>query len=100
MNRHKGTAPGGRCVRVGAHVMFEARTWQVSDLVDGGVHLAADDGAAGCLPAARLVAADGFEVLGRAAPQIPVAPVWAALPLVSRERAMAWWDAQTQAGQW
>jgi hypothetical protein len=100
VSRHKVTALGGRCVEVGAHVRFEARTWQVSGLVHGRVLLAADDGATGCMLAARLVAADGFEVLGQATPQIPAASVWAALPLPARERAMAWWDAQAQAEQW
>ncbi|MFE4758259.1 hypothetical protein ACFRIB_50295 [Streptomyces mirabilis] len=70
---------------MGAHVRFEARTWQVSGLVDGRVHLAADDRATGCV---------------LAAPQIPAATVWAALQLPARERAMAWWDAQAQAEQW
>ncbi|MFE4823991.1 hypothetical protein ACFRFU_48125 [Streptomyces sp. NPDC056704] len=100
MNRHKGTAPGGRCVEAGAQVRFEARTWQVSGLVDGRVHLAAGDRATGCVLAARLVAAEGFEVLGLAALQLPAATVWAALRLPARERAMAGWDAQAQAEQW
>lgn len=100
MSRRKVTAPGGRCVEVGAHVRFEARTWQVSGLVDGRVHLAADDGATGCVLAARLVAAEGFEVVGQAVPQIPAATVCAALQVPARERAMAWWDAQAQAEQW
>lgn len=100
MSRHKVTAPGGLCAEVGAHVRFEARTWQVSGLVDGRVHLAADDRSTGCVLAARLVAADGFEVLGQAAPQIPAATVWAALQLPAQERAMAWWDTQAQAERW
>ncbi|MEW2435991.1 hypothetical protein AB0952_17830 [Streptomyces caniferus] len=75
---------------MGAQVRFEARTWQVSGLVDGRVYLAADDGATGCVLAAHLVAADGFELLDQAAPQIPAAAVWAALALPARERAMAW----------
>jgi hypothetical protein len=75
---------------VGAQVRFEARTWQVTGVVDGRVYLAADDGATGCVLAAHLVAADGFEVAGQAAPQIPGAAVWAELPLSARERAMAW----------
>ncbi|WP_329374428.1 hypothetical protein [Streptomyces sp. NBC_01483] len=83
---------------MGTHVRFEARTRQVSGLADGRVHPAADDRATGCVPAARLAAADGFEVLGQAAPQLPAAAVWAALPLPARERAMAWWDAQAE--QW
>ncbi|MFJ1535378.1 hypothetical protein ACIOFV_44555 [Streptomyces mirabilis] len=85
---------------MGAPVRFEARTWQASGLVDGRVHLAADDRATGCVLAARLVAADGFEVVGQAVPQIPAATVCAALRLPGRERAMAWWDAQAQAEQW
>nr|WP_241267623.1 Mu transposase C-terminal domain-containing protein [Streptomyces scabichelini] len=48
------------------------------------------DGATGCLLAAHLMAADGFEVVGQAAPQIPAATMWAELPLPARERAMAW----------
>jgi hypothetical protein len=100
VSRHKVTAPGGWWVEVGAHVRFEARTWQVSGLVDGRVHLAADDGATGCVLAARLAAADGFKVVGQAAPNIPAATVCAALQVPARERAMAWWDAQAQAEQW
>ncbi|MFF9336158.1 transposase [Streptomyces albogriseolus] len=75
---------------MGTQIKFEDRTWQVSGLVDGRVHLVADDGTTGCVLAARLVAADGFEVLGQATLQVPAAPVWAALPLPARERAMAW----------
>ncbi|MFC9652737.1 Mu transposase C-terminal domain-containing protein [Streptomyces sp. NPDC056937] len=90
MSKHEVTAPGGRCVEVGAQVRFEDRTWQVTGLVDGRVYLAAEDGASGCVLAARLVAADGFEVLGQGAPQIPAAAAWAELPLPARERAMAW----------
>ncbi|MCL7382516.1 Mu transposase C-terminal domain-containing protein [Streptomyces sp. 35G-GA-8] len=75
---------------MGAQVRFEDRTWQVTALVDGRVYLAAGDGATGCVLAARLVAADGFEVVGRAAPQVPAAAVWADVPLPARERAMAW----------
>lgn len=100
MSRHKVTAPGGRCVEVGAQFRFEARTWQVSGLVGGRVYLAAADGATGCVPAARLVAGGCFEVVGRAALQVPAATVWAALPLPAREGAMAWWDGQAQAEQW
>ncbi|MXM68935.1 hypothetical protein GR925_37465 [Streptomyces sp. HUCO-GS316] len=85
---------------MGAQVRFEARTWQVSGLVDGRAYLAAADGATGCVLAARLVAADGFEVVGRAALQVPAAAVWAALQLPARERAMAWRNAQAQAEQW
>ncbi|WP_406841106.1 transposase [Streptomyces sp. AHU1] len=90
MSRHEVTAPGGRCVAVGAQVTFEDRTWQVTGVVDGRVYLAAEDGATGCVLAARLVAADGFEFLGQSAPQIPPAAAWAELPLPARERAMAW----------
>ncbi|MFF0647251.1 hypothetical protein ACFYVV_27010 [Streptomyces tendae] len=75
---------------MGAQVRFEDCTWQVTGLVDGRVYLAAEDGATGCVLAARLVAADGFEVLGRAAPQVPAAAVWVDVPLPARERAMAW----------
>ncbi|MFD4723011.1 hypothetical protein ACFWOY_30980 [Streptomyces sp. NPDC058423] len=85
---------------MGAQVRFEARTWQVTGLVEGRGYLAADDGTTGCVLAAHLVAADGFEVLGQATLQVPAAPVWAALQLLVRERAMAWWDAQAQAEQW
>ncbi|WP_420167205.1 hypothetical protein [Streptomyces violaceoruber] len=90
MSRKQATALSGRGVEVGALVRFEDRAWQVTGLVGGRVYLAAEDGATGCVLAARLVAADGFEVVGRAAPQIPPAAVWAALPLPVRERAMAW----------
>ncbi|WP_306339726.1 Mu transposase C-terminal domain-containing protein [Streptomyces sp. AS13] len=90
MSRNEATALSGRGVEVGALVRFEDRAWQVTGLVGGRVYLAAGDGATGCVLAARLVAADGFEVVGRAAPQIPPAAVWAALPLPVRERAMAW----------
>ena len=100
MSKHVVTAPGGRCVEVGAQVTFEGRTWQVTGLVDGRVHLAADDRAGGCVPAARLVTADGFEALGQASPQIAAATVWAALQLPARELAMAWWDARAEAEQW
>ncbi|BCL18176.1 Mu transposase C-terminal domain-containing protein [Streptomyces tuirus] len=75
---------------MGAQVRFEDRTWQVTALVDGRVYLAAEDGATGCVLAARLVAADGFEVVGLAAPQVPAAAMWADVPLPARERAMAW----------
>ncbi|WP_440581256.1 transposase [Streptomyces sp. PT19] len=75
---------------MGARVTFEGRTWQVGALVDGRVHLADDDGATACVLASYLVAADGFEVVGQAVPQIPAAEVWSALPLAARERAMAW----------
>ncbi|WP_328443353.1 Mu transposase C-terminal domain-containing protein [Streptomyces sp. NBC_00386] len=75
---------------MGAQVTFEDRTWQVTGVVDGRVYLAAEDGATGCVLAARLVAADGFEVLGQGAPQIPAAAAWADVPLPARERAMAW----------
>ncbi|MGW2892463.1 transposase [Streptomyces griseoruber] len=75
---------------MGAQVRFEDRTWQVTGVIDGQVYLATEDGATGCVLAARLVAADGFEVLGQAAPQVPAAAVWADVPLPARERAMAW----------
>ncbi|MFI6440045.1 hypothetical protein [Streptomyces sp. NPDC050759] len=100
MSRHKVTAPGRRCVEVGTPVSFEARTRQVTSLVDGRGHLAADDGTTGCVPAARSATADGFEVLGQAALQVPAATVRAALPLPAREPAVAWWDARAQAEQW
>ncbi|MFE1367283.1 hypothetical protein ACFW84_24010 [Streptomyces anulatus] len=73
MSRHEATALSGRGVEVGALVRFEDRAWQVTGLVGGRVYLAAEDGATGCVLAAHLVAADGFEVVGRAAPQIPPA---------------------------
>ncbi|MET9453250.1 transposase [Streptomyces cinerochromogenes] len=75
---------------MGARVEFEHRIWQVSGLVDGRVYLAADDGATGCVLAARLVAAPGFKVVGQADPPIPSAEAWAALPLAARERALSW----------
>ncbi|MFF8430566.1 hypothetical protein ACF07Y_36595 [Streptomyces sp. NPDC016566] len=56
---------------MGTLVRFEVRTRQVTGLVDGRVHLAAGDGATGCVPAARLAAADGFEDLGQAVLQVP-----------------------------
>ncbi|MFD7461071.1 MULTISPECIES: transposase [unclassified Streptomyces] len=82
--------PDGRRVEVGARVEFQARTWQVTGLVEGRVHLAADDGATGCVLAALLVAADDFAVVGRRADELPAAEVWQALPLAARERALAW----------
>ncbi|MGC5407618.1 transposase [Streptomyces sp. DT225] len=82
--------PGGRRVEVGARVEFQGRTWQVTGLVDGRVHLAADDGATGCVLASLLVAADDFAVVGRRADDLPAAEVWQALPLAARERALAW----------
>ncbi|MFK0115146.1 hypothetical protein [Streptomyces sp. NPDC090994] len=45
---------------MGAQVTFEGRTWQVTGLIDGRVHLAAKDGATGCVLAAHLVSAPGF----------------------------------------
>ncbi|MFI1303367.1 Mu transposase C-terminal domain-containing protein [Streptomyces sioyaensis] len=75
---------------MGARVEFEGRTWQVSGLADGRVYVAADDGATGCVLAARLVTAPGFKVVGQADPPIPSAEAWAALPLAARERALAW----------
>ncbi|MEU5205347.1 Mu transposase C-terminal domain-containing protein [Kribbella sp. NPDC020789] len=75
---------------MGAQVRFEDRTWQVTGLVDGRVYLAAEDGATGCVLAARLVAAPDFKVVGRADLPIPSAEAWAALPLADRERALSW----------
>ncbi|MFI1189399.1 hypothetical protein [Streptomyces californicus] len=91
MSRNEATAPrsaGG--VFVGALVRFEDRAWQVTGLVGGRVHLTAADGATGCVMAAHLVAADGFEVVGRAAPQIPPATVGAALPVREPPVAAGW----------
>ncbi|MFE2218092.1 hypothetical protein ACFW93_40020 [Streptomyces canus] len=87
---------------MGTHVRFGARTWQVTGLVlvDGQVHLAADDGATGRVPAARSATADGFEVPGQAALHVPAATVRAAPPPPAREPALAWWDARAQAEQW
>ncbi|MFC8142923.1 transposase [Streptomyces paradoxus] len=75
---------------MGARVTFEGHTWQVTGLVDGRVHLVADDGATGCVLAALLVAADDFAVVGQSADELPAAEVWQALPLAARERALAW----------
>jgi hypothetical protein len=84
------TAPGGRCVEVGAQVTFEARTWEVTGLVDGRVHLAADDGATGCVLAAHLVSAPGFSVTGPTAAEPPAPALWETVPLAAQERALAW----------
>ncbi|MFD5341227.1 transposase [Streptomyces hawaiiensis] len=75
---------------MGARVEFQGRTWTVTGLVEGRVHLAADDGATGCVLAALLVAADDFAVVGQSADELPAAEVWQALPLAARERALAW----------
>jgi hypothetical protein len=75
---------------VGAQVTFEARTWQVTGLIDGRVHLAAEDGATGCVLAAHLVAAPGFSVTGPAAPEPPAPALWETVPLAAQERALAW----------
>lgn len=90
MSKHVVTAPGGRCVEVGAQVTFEGRAWQVTGLVDGRVHLAAGDGATGCVLAARLVSAPGFSVTGRAAAEPPAPALWETVPLAAQERALAW----------
>ncbi|MYR75217.1 MULTISPECIES: Mu transposase C-terminal domain-containing protein [unclassified Streptomyces] len=90
MSRQLMVVPSGRRVEVGARVTFEGRTWQVNGVVDGRVHLAADDGATGCVLAALLVAAEDFAVVGRSADELPAAEVWQALPLAARERALAW----------
>ncbi|MFF6787013.1 transposase [Streptomyces sp. NPDC012510] len=90
MSKHVVTAPGGRCVEVGAQVTFEGRTWQVTGLVDGRVHLVAEDGATGCVLAAHLVSVPGFSVTGPAATGPPAPALWETVPLAAQERALAW----------
>ncbi|GGM24073.1 hypothetical protein GCM10010129_80600 [Streptomyces fumigatiscleroticus] len=90
MSRHEATTRAGRRLQVGDQITFASRTWQVTGLIDGRVRLAADDGTTGCMLASRLVAAEDFAVTGTAAPTLPPAAVWAALPLAARERALAW----------
>lgn len=90
MSKHVVTAPGGRCVEVGAQVTFEGRTWQVTGLIDGRVHLVAEDGATGCVLAAHLVSAPGFSVTGPAAAEPPAPALWETVPLAAQERALAW----------
>ncbi|MFJ2264451.1 hypothetical protein ACIOKD_40285 [Streptomyces sp. NPDC087844] len=90
MSKHVVATPGGRCVEVGAQVTFEGRTWQVTGLVDGRVHLAAEDGATGCVLAAHLVSAPGFSVTGPTAVEPPAPALWETVPLAAQERALAW----------
>ncbi|MFI5680018.1 transposase [Streptomyces cellulosae] len=75
---------------MGAQVTFEGRTWQVTGLVDGRVHLVAEDGATGCVLAAHLVSAPGFSVIGAAAAEPPAPALWETAPLAAQERALAW----------
>ncbi|MFM9442134.1 transposase [Streptomyces acidiscabies] len=90
MSKHVVAVPGGRCVEVGAQVTFEGRAWQVTGLVDGRVHLVAEDGATGCVLAVRLVSAPGFSVIGAAAAEPPAPALWETVPLAAQERALAW----------
>lgn len=90
MSKHVVTAPGGRCVEVGAQVTFEGRAWQVTGLVDGRVHLVAKDGATGCVLTAHLVSAPGFSVTGPSATEPPAPALWETVPLAAQERALAW----------
>ncbi|MFE9539712.1 hypothetical protein [Streptomyces sp. NPDC006691] len=90
MSKHMVTAPGGRCVEVGAQVTFEGRAWQVTGLVDGRVYLVAEDGATGCVMAAHLVSAPGFSVTGPAAGEPPAPALWETVPPAAQERALAW----------
>ncbi|KPI22260.1 hypothetical protein OV320_1671 [Actinobacteria bacterium OV320] len=90
MSKHVVTTPGGRCVEVGAQVTFEGRAWQVTGLVDGRAHLAAEDGATGCVLASHLVSAPGFSVTGAAAAEPPAPALWETVPLAAQERALAW----------
>ncbi|MGW4985311.1 hypothetical protein [Streptomyces mirabilis] len=85
---------------MGAQVTFEGRAWQVTGLVDGRVHLAAEDGATRCVLDAHLVAAPDFSVTGPAAAEPPAPALWETVPLAAQERAMSWWDTQAQAEQW
>ncbi|WP_314414864.1 Mu transposase C-terminal domain-containing protein [Streptomyces sp. DSM 40484] len=75
---------------MGAQVTFEDRAWQVTGLVDGRVHLVAEDGATGCVLAVRLVSAPGFSVIGAAAAEPPAPALWETVPLAAQERALAW----------
>ncbi|GAA3909015.1 DDE-type integrase/transposase/recombinase [Streptomyces lacrimifluminis] len=75
---------------MGAQVTFEGRAWQVTGLVDGRVHLVAEDGATGCVLAVRLVSAPGFSVIGAAASEPPAPALWETVPLAAQERALAW----------
>ena len=85
------TAPaGGRRVEVGAQVVYDGRTWQVTGLVEGVVRLAAGDGATASVLAAPLVADPGFRVVGAAVPPVPSQALFETVPLREQERALAW----------
>ncbi len=75
---------------MGAQVVYDGRTWQVTGLVDSVVRLAAEDGATASVLAARLVADPGFDVVGEAMPPVPSQALFETVPLKEQERALAW----------
>ncbi|MET9453251.1 hypothetical protein ABZY21_40090 [Streptomyces cinerochromogenes] len=84
-------AAGGRQVKLGAHVMFQGRTWQVAAVAGASVTLLGQEGQTTSMLASLLFADPAFAVVG--SPAAAAAPQWGLLETVperERERALAW----------
>ncbi|PKV76956.1 Mu transposase C-terminal domain-containing protein [Streptomyces sp. TLI_146] len=84
-------ASGGWRAEVGAHVVFEAVTWQIVALVGQAVRLVAEDGTTASVLAAHLCADPGFRVVrDDARPEVPQWGLFEGIDAAARERALAW----------
>ena len=76
---------------VGAHVVFEGRTWQVVGLEGQVVRLVDEDGAVAAVLTGHLFAATDFAVVGATVrPRVPQWGLFQTVPLREQERALAW----------
>ncbi|MFF1909471.1 Mu transposase C-terminal domain-containing protein [Kitasatospora sp. NPDC058218] len=75
---------------MGAHVVFEGRTWQVVGVLGQQVRLVDEQGGAATLLANYLFAADDFALVGETPAAVPQWGLFATVPLREQERALAW----------
>jgi len=75
---------------VGAHVVFEGRSWQVVGVLGQQVRLVDEQGGAATLLANYLFAADDFALVGETPAAVPQWGLFATVPLREQERALAW----------
>lgn len=78
MSRAAGRRP---VLAVGAHVVFEGRTWQVVGVLGQQVRLVDDQGGAATLLANYLFAADGFALVGETPAAVPQWGLFVTVPL-------------------
>ncbi|MFK0195879.1 transposase [Kitasatospora sp. NPDC090308] len=75
---------------VGAHVVFEGRSWQVVGVLGQQVRLVDEQGGTATLLANYLFAADDFALVGERPAGVPQWGLFATVPLREQERALAW----------